>query len=167
MSEKTATASSVAYRKPRTEDGPKVWALIDECKPLDLNSLYCYLLVCTHFADTSVVAEVDGEIAGFISGYRKPAEPDVLFIWQVAVGAKARGRGVGKGMLREAVSRPFCEGVRYMETSITPSNKASWAMFESFAREREAECSKNTLFPAELFGAQGHEEEQLLRIGPF
>ncbi|MDD2638675.1 MAG: hypothetical protein PHO60_06890, partial [Methanothrix sp.] len=49
-------------RKPEVSDGAKIFNLVEICKPLDLNSVYSYLLLCHHFADTCVVAELDGEI---------------------------------------------------------------------------------------------------------
>lgn len=141
-------------------------ALIDECKPLDLNSPYAYLLLCTHFAGTSAVAEMDGAIVGFVGGYLKPDDAAVVFIWQIAVGATARGRGVGRHLLEEVVNRPACRNVQHMESTITPSNEASWVLFRAFARDRGARCEQSTLFRREDFGGHDHEAEQLLRISP-
>ena len=157
---------AVHYRPPRLSDGPAVHALVKRCEPLDLNSPYSYLLLCTDFAATCVVAERDGELVGFVSGYLKPADPRALFIWQVAVSPATRGLGVGKGLLRAVLSRPACVRVERLETTVTPSNAASWAMFHSLARERGARCTRQPIFRAEDFGEETHEEEHLLRIGP-
>ena len=77
-------------RPPAREDGAAVFGLIQRCPPLDANSMYCNLLQCSHFADTSVAALADGVLVGFISGYLVPGRPDSLFIWQVAVGPDTR-----------------------------------------------------------------------------
>lgn len=159
-------AAAPVYREPNVHDAAGVHALVDRCKPLDLNSPYAYLLLCTHFAETCVVAELDGELAGFVSAYLKPEDPSVLFVWQVAVGREARGRGVGKGLLREVLGRPACRHINQMETTITPSNEASWALFYSLARERGALCAQHKAFGAKEFGEHDHEEEHLLRISP-
>ncbi|MDX1606883.1 MAG: diaminobutyrate acetyltransferase, partial [Candidatus Competibacterales bacterium] len=135
--------------------------------PLDLNSVYNYLILCKHFRETCVVVEEQGEIIAFTSGYIPPATPEALFIWQVAVGPKARKRGFGKRLLGELIKRPVCRNVRYLETTITPSNKASWSLFKSFARDLGTDWNDDTLFEGEHFGESGHEPEQLLRIGPF
>src|SRR5690606_8989288 len=66
--------TDVSLRKPDGEDGSKLHALVKRCKPLDENSLYCNLLQCTHFADTCVAAELDGELVGFISAYIPPKQ---------------------------------------------------------------------------------------------
>ncbi len=160
-------ATRVAYRKPTLVDAAAIHALINECKPLDLNSPYAYLLLCTHFADTCAVAERDGDLLGFVSGYRKPADGSVLFIWQVAVSPRGRGQGVGQGLLGEVLARPKQAAVKHLEATISPSNRASWALFESFAKKRGAPCASKTLFREEDFGGLAHEEEQLVRIGPF
>lgn len=154
------------YRKPTLSDAPAVHALIDRCKPLDLNSPYAYLLLCTDFVETCAVAEIEGELAGFVSSYLKPEDPSVLFVWQVAVSQEARGHGVGKGLLRELLSRHVCARVQHLETTITPSNEASWKLFYSLASERGALCARHTAFHANDFGAHSHEEEHMLRISP-
>ena len=94
-------------RKPDATDGAAIWQLVKACKPLDENSMYCNLIQADHFAATSVVAEMDGEIVGWISGYMIPAKEE-LFIWQVAVGAGARGLGLGRKMLLELIERDAC-----------------------------------------------------------
>ena len=167
MSFVEAKTASVVYRKPALADAAAIHALIDECQPLDLNSKYAYMLLCTHFADTCAVAEREGSVVGFVSAYRKPNDHSVLFVWQVAVSERGRGQGVGKGLLEEILTRPEQAAVRNLEATISPSNRPSWALFESFARKRGAKCASQTLFREEDFGSQEHEEEQLLRIGPF
>ena len=171
MHTRTADTASILRgprcRRPRQADAASVHALIEECKPLDLNSLYAYLLLCTHFSDTSAVAEVNGMPRGFVAGYLKPSEPSVLFIWQIAVGHDVRGHGVGAALLQEVLDRPACRDVRYLEATITPANEPSRALFRALARARGARCHEAPLFHAADFGGGDHEEEQLLRIGPF
>ena len=60
------------------------------------------------------------------------------------------------------------DGVRYLEASVTPSNEASSRMFRGFARAFDAPCNETNLFRADQFPkGEAHEEERLLRIGPF
>jgi len=148
-------------------DAARVHALIRSSGGLDVNSLYAYLLLCTHFANTSAIAEAGGTLVGFAGGYRKPDEPDAVFVWQIAVDGTARGRGVGRGLLTTLLCQPGAAAIRYLEATITPSNKASWALFRSFARSLEADCHTHTMFRQADFGGHDHEEEELLRIGPF
>ncbi len=152
---------------PDAEDGPAITALICDCPPLDTNSAYCNLLQCTHFAETCVVAELSGEIVGWISAYRPPSEPDRLFVWQVAVAASARGLGLGGRMLDELMARPAAQGICGLTTTVTETNDASWAIFGSFARRRGAAFSKRPIFERDRHFAGAHDTEFLVSIGPF
>merc|ERR1712169_161542 len=50
--QKNVTAEcNFSFRKPVSTDGSDVFALVERCKPLDVNSMYCNLLQCSHFAD--------------------------------------------------------------------------------------------------------------------
>ncbi|TGD73025.1 diaminobutyrate acetyltransferase [Mangrovimicrobium sediminis] len=157
---------TVVLRQPRPEDGAALHALIAACPPLDENSMYCNLLQCTHFAATTVVAERDGELVGAISGYLPPASPDTLFIWQVAVSAQARGEGLARRMLNHIVERESCAGVRFMETTVTDDNAASWALFESFAHHWHAPLQRSVMFERSAHFGDSHDTEFLARIGP-
>ncbi|WP_077529857.1 diaminobutyrate acetyltransferase [Vreelandella utahensis] len=167
MTSDTSRAEAIELRQPKDTDGYRLHRLIAECPPLDPNSIYCNLLQCSHFAETGVAAELDGELVGFISAYIPPTKPDTVFVWQVAVHEKARGTGLGKRMLRFIVERPACRGVRFMDTTITEDNEASWGLFRSFARDLGAETQQSVFFDSEAhFGGQ-HDSEILFRIGPF
>ncbi|MFC6978152.1 diaminobutyrate acetyltransferase [Microbulbifer taiwanensis] len=163
----------VLLRRPVSEDGADVHRLISRCPPLDENSLYCNLLHSSHFAATSVAAqwegagEEKGELAGFVSGYLVPERPDTLFVWQVAVAEEARGLGLAGRMIRDILGRPSCAQVRYLETTITPGNEASWALFRGLARKLDTGCAESVMFDRERHFRGRHDSEMLLRIGPF
>lgn len=157
-------------RRPRASDGRSVHALIAACAPLDTNSLYLNLLQCTHFADTCVLAErIEGASspAGFISGYLLPNRPTTLFIWQVAIAASERGHGLAKAMLFDLLDRPECADVDRIDTTITQSNSASWALFRSLARSLNCSIEDRVLFDRNEHLDGVHESEVLVAIGPF
>lgn len=161
-------APSIQFRQPQPDDGIAVHELIARCPPLDPNSRYCNLLQCSHFADTSIIAvAADGNALGFISGYRVPARPDTLFVWQVAVDAAARGLGLGSRLLLGLLERPDLADIHYLETTIGHDNQASWALFERLARALSAETQTTTLFESQRHFDGCHADEVLLRIGPF
>jgi L-2,4-diaminobutyric acid acetyltransferase len=153
-------------RRPVAEDGAALHALIASCPPLDTNSMYCNLLQCTHFAATSVVADRNGKLLAAVSGYLVPGREDTLFIWQVAVGEDARGQGLAGRMLNEILSRPECQAVSYIETTVTASNAASWALFEGFARRAGAPLQRSEKFEQSIHFNNQHPSEILARIGP-
>lgn len=135
--------SSVTFREPMTEDGAAIFELVRQCKPLDENSRYCNLIQADHFSETCVVAELDGDVVGWVSGHMIPGE-DAFFVWQVAVSPKARGMGLGGRMLRHLAGRQACLSATMLKTTITEDNGASWAMFESFARSIGGELTDTT-----------------------
>lgn len=160
-------AGEPEIRPARRTDGAAVWRQVRASKVLDVNSSYAYLLFLDHFGHTSVVAERDGEVVGFVTGFRPPLRPEVVFVWQVAVDESMRGRGLARRMLDALVRLEGCHGVRYLETTVTPSNGPSQALFASFARGLGAEHEVSPYFGEELFPDAGHEAEELHRIGPF
>lgn len=157
---------NLILRSPTDSDGMAVHKLIAESPPLDTNSAYCNLIQCAHFAQTSVLAETAGETVGFISGHRIPARSDTLFVWQVAVSAKGRGQGLAGRMLAAILDRPGNEDIRYLETTVTADNEASWALFESFARKRGADLERSVFFDRDQHFGGTHDTEVLARIGP-
>ncbi len=158
---------NIKLKNPNAEDGHAVHALVERCKPLDPNSMYCNLLQSSHFADTAVAAELEDELVGFVSGYRIPQRPKTLFVWQVAVGANARGQGLAGRMLRAILTRPGNEDIQAIETTITPDNKASWALFESLARKLDCQIDSEVMFDKHKHFNGEHETEMLVKLGPF
>ncbi len=165
--EESSSTRRILLRQPGAGDGISIYNLVDQSKPLDLNSLYSYLLICAHHDTTSVVVESDGEITGYISGYRHPKKNDTLFIWQVAVSQTMRKMGLARKMVLDILSRTHLDDIRFIETTVTPSNSASRGFFRNLASHLKTECNESDYFSAEMFGGEGHEPEDLFRIGPF
>ncbi len=157
----------IELRKPTAEDAVPVFDLIAATPALDDNSLYCNLLQCSHFADTSVVALVDGQVVGFASGHRPPQHADTLFIWQVVVSDSMRGKGLAADMVMSILEREDCKDVSYLEATITETNQASWGLFESLAKRLDAGLQKSVFFDKEAHFANRHDSEILAHIGPF
>ena len=159
-------AAPITMRMPDMEDGSKVHALIASCPPLDPNSLYCNLLQCSHFAETCVIAELADTPIGWVSAYRPPQQPDTLFVWQVAVAKGARGSGLAMRLIKALLARPACAGIRQIRTTITPDNRASWALFRGLARHLGSGISDTPWFLADTHFGGAHAGEHLITIGP-
>lgn len=155
------------FCKPDKEDGADVWKLIKHTGVLDLNSSYSYLMWCEIFSETSIVAKREGKVVGFISGFIQPDSPDTLFIWQVAVNESERGKGLGTKMLFQLLGRNFCEEVKYLEATVSPSNAPSKYLFNGLAKKLNTDCSVSDYFSSTDFPQKGHEDELKFRIGPF
>ena len=153
-------------RKPRVEDGVKLRQLIAESNEMDDNSCYLYLLLCRDFADTCVVAEQDGEVVGFVTGYVPPTRSASLFVWQVVVAPVARRQGLAARMLEALINQFPGEKLEWVEATITPDNQPSRRLFASLARKLQTEINFSPCFRAEHFGNFSHDPEELCRVGP-
>ena len=152
----------VVLRHPVLEDGTAVFDLVDACKPLDLNSHYLYLLQCSHFASSCVVATWHGEPVAWVSGYIPPNRTDTFFVWQVAVGEKARGLGLGKKLITWVLAQQ--KGIQKIHTSITPDNAASWGLFKSLARDWGSDLTSRDWFDKQSHFGGRHNTEVLVEI---
>lgn len=156
--------------QPVSRDGADVWNFINQIKDLDDNSMYCNLLQCTHFAATSVIARhsnVEGAIAGWMSGYVPPEQPDTLFVWQICVASSARGSGLGKKLVREVLKRQALSGITRIQSTITPGNEKSWGLFRSLAGDLKADLGHQDHFDQHAHFGGAHDSELLVTIGPF
>lgn len=162
------STDNYVLRSPEVDDGADLHKLVEETGVLDVNSPYSYLMLGEYFSETCVLAERRGRTVGFLSGLLPPEQDDTVFVWQVAVSKTERKRGLGLKLLKELVSRPVCRTVRYLETTITPSNSASMRLFRKFAHEVGASCNVETVFDKRHFpDGAAHEPERRFRIGPF
>ncbi len=157
------TTAKVTLRKPAPTDGAAIWELVRACRPLDENSMYANLIQADHFRDTCVLAELDGEVVGWISGHMIPKQ-DAFFVWQVAVGPKARGMGLGKRMLLELLSRDDVSDATVLKTTITKDNDASWALFRSFARTIGGDLTDEPHYEKDAHFDGAHDTEHMVSI---
>lgn len=162
----SAPLGTLPMRMPDRHDAAGIHELISQCPPLDQNSLYTYLLLSEHFRSTCIIAHDQESIAGYVSAYIPPGRDDVLFVWQVAVHRRARGKGLGMQMLHHLLLRPDLSQINYIETTVGPENQASRSMFARLARDLGTALCEQPMFERALFGQHGHDDEPLLRIGP-
>lgn len=165
LSEPPSTTLSI--RPPTVEDAAAMWRLVRDSGVLDVNSPYSYLILCRHFGQTCLVAEAAGEIVGFVTAYRPPVEPQVIFVWQIGVAQSMRGRGVGLTLLDALVRKEAANGASFLEATVTPSNAPSQALFRAIAQRLHTKCEETPCFSTHLFPDETHEAEDLFRIGPF
>ncbi|WP_024793304.1 diaminobutyrate acetyltransferase [Tomitella biformata] len=151
--------TAVTFQVPSISDGRRLWEIARDSRELDLNSSYAYVLWCRDFQNTSIVALVDGRVCGFVTGYIRPERPDTLVVWQVAVDAEQRGKRIA-GQLLDGLLDRLAPDVSRMETTISPGNAASIALFTGTAGRRGLEIKSEPLFgPADF--PDSHEPEDL------
>jgi L-2,4-diaminobutyric acid acetyltransferase len=152
--------------EPHVEDGLELERLVKESDPLEENSIYAYLLLCTHFYKTCIVAKQRDQVVGFVSAYIKPEQRNTLFIWQVAVKSNWRKHGLALKLIQQLLKRRCMRDVKYIEATVTASNQASKNLFMSIAKSYDTRCETQVVFSKELFDGNAHEDEYLFRIGP-
>jgi len=161
-----SSALETRFRAPNDTDGSRVWELIESTAALDSNSLYANLLQCSDFAGTCAIAERDGKVVGWMSGYVPPSQPGTLFVWQVCVSDAARGQGLGKRLIANVLARPENAKLDHVTCTITSDNQASWALFGSVAKALDAPLQRAGRFDREKHFAGEHASEFAVTIGP-
>lgn len=156
---------ALQYRCARPEDGMAVWKLVQASGTLEANTAYFYLIFCSDFAQTCLIAEHAGQPVGVIVGYHPPNESDTVFCWQIGVHPDWRGRGVASRLLAQWLQLPANQKVRYVTATVATDNVASDRLFRSFARRLEVDCDVKEHFTESLI-EPGHAPEPLYRIGP-
>ncbi|MCM3556838.1 diaminobutyrate acetyltransferase [Janibacter melonis] len=158
--------TDVRYRKPKVGDASTIFELVKHTPALDLNSWYYYAIFFRDFSDTSMVAEVNGEVAGFVTGYLRPQRPDTLFLWQTATTLTHGVTNLGLHLIAELVDAVQQRTpLAYVEATIDPNNRAISMQFRMLARLLKTDKSEELAFSADHFSELEH-DEQLIRIGP-
>ncbi|QOG13148.1 diaminobutyrate acetyltransferase [Arcobacter sp. FWKO B] len=150
---------------PTKGDAKSIYNLIKNSKPLDLNSQYLYLLQTTYFSDTCLIAKHNYKVIGFVSGFIHPKDENIFFVWQVAVDSSYRGQNIAFKMLKELFSKDTLSNIKYIHTTISPSNIASQKVFEKFANEFEFDKEISIFATKEDFD-DAHEDELLYMMKP-
>lgn len=153
----------IALRAPRPNDAPAIWRLAP-AQGADRDSPYAFVLLCTHFADTGIVASLDGAVVGYALGYRPPAYPRDLFVWQLGV-APGGPDDLAVRMLEELLARPACAEARFLCMTRAPTDLPLRDLLATLGRRcgvglREEPCFSHALF------ARPHADEALCRVGP-
>ncbi|WP_314733333.1 diaminobutyrate acetyltransferase [Anaerobacillus sp. CMMVII] len=134
MKSKDTMEHTLTIEKPKITDGKRMWELVKQ-STLDLNSPYKYIMMCEYFSETCVVVKKNEQLVGFITAFIPPTQQNVIFVWQVGVAPSQQGKGLASKMLAELLGRSACKDIKYLEATVTPSNKASQSLFRGFARK--------------------------------
>lgn len=162
----SAGLGAISIRTAEQSDAAAIWRLVRDCPILELNSGYAYLLLCTDFRETCLVAEGDGRVAGFVTAYVPPSRGEVLFVWQIGVAPWARGRRLATRLLERLLQGSAARSVRFLEATVSPENEASLRLFRSLAEKLNVPFQTRPHFHHADFPDTEHDDEPMVRIGP-
>lgn len=159
----TRALPDIRLRRPTVADAAAVHDLVLRSPPLDVNSMYAYLMLCRDFAATSVVALRGDRLAGFVTGYRPPRDPGTYFAWQSAVDPALTRPGLAFAMMTEVADQARRAGARFFETTVNPGNRAVVMLVRKLARHYGGAPEVSTLFDSADLGGE-HEPEVRYRF---
>jgi ribosomal protein S18 acetylase RimI-like enzyme len=84
-------------------------------------------LFLNHFHTTSLVAEYDGAMVGFLVGFVSPSEPSEAYIHYVAVDPARRNDGLARRLYDEFLERARGQGCTVARAITSPTNEPSIA----------------------------------------
>ncbi len=84
-------------------------------------------LFVRYFADTCLVAEIDGDLAGFLIGFMAQSDPDVAYVHFAGVNPDYRRRGVGQGLYDRFAQLAAKEGRSKIRSVTSTVNRLSHA----------------------------------------
>ena len=138
--EAATVAERMTVREARITDGARLWRLVRDMGGLELNSAYFYLLYCRDHARTSLVAETDGRLAGFVSCLLT-ATPGEVKLDKLYVDPQRQRLGLGRRLVDHVVARALAAGC---ETLILAVNKHNTDAIAAYRKQgfavRESVC---------------------------
>jgi ribosomal protein S18 acetylase RimI-like enzyme len=92
-------------------------------------------LFFTHFRPTSFVAEIDGTVAGFVTGFISATCPEQAYIHFVGVDPATRGSGVGRALYERFFAAARGAGCDEVLAVTSPRNAGSIAFHHGMGFE--------------------------------
>jgi predicted GNAT superfamily acetyltransferase len=116
----------IALRAATAADYDRIVAVVDDWWGRPVRHALPRLFL-DHFHDTSLVAERDGELAGFLVAFMSPSNPDDAYIHFVGVSPRSRGSGLARRLYETFFDRARTEGRRVVRAVTAAHNSASIA----------------------------------------
>lgn len=113
-------------RAARPDDYDRVVSVLDEWWGRPIAAALPRLFL-HHFHATSLVAEEEGALAGFLVGFHSPSQADEAYIHFVGVAPSARGTGLARSLYEEFFAAAVAAGRRRVRAVTSPVNTGSIA----------------------------------------
>lgn len=121
---------NVSIRCSVPADCEAIWAVVESWwgRPIESDMFSRFFL--THFNETCLIAESNGQFVGFLIGFLSQTHKDEAYIRFVVVHPEARGSGVGRALYETFFSISVKHQRRVIRSVTSPSNKASVAFHQ-------------------------------------
>jgi predicted GNAT superfamily acetyltransferase len=121
---------NVDVRPARPEDYEAIVAVVDDWWGRPMARMLPRLFL-DHFHRTSLVAERDGELLGFLIGFHSASAPHRAYIHFVGVAPAARGTGLARRMYEKFFEASIQDGCTTVSAITSPMNTASVAFHKA------------------------------------
>ncbi|WP_349646354.1 GNAT family N-acetyltransferase [Candidatus Parabeggiatoa sp. HSG14] len=115
----------------KKEDIQSVLDLINECSYVEKHSPFVYWVLSNYFGNVTLVGHDSNRIMGFVSSIIGSEPRKSAYIWQIAVDAKWRRKGIARTLIRHLFKEYEKQEIEAVEFSIAPNNNASLALFSN------------------------------------
>lgn len=129
-----ATPDGVRVRPARPADYDPIAAVVDDWWGRPILEVLPRLFL-DHFHATSLVAEDDDGLAGFLVGFHSPSEPDQAYIHFVGIAPRQRGRGLGRALYEQFFAAAREAGRTRVDAVTSPVNTPSIAFHRAMGFE--------------------------------
>lgn len=117
---------TVEVRPARPDDYESIVAVVDEWWGRPMARMLPRLFL-DHFHATSLIAERDGELLGFLIGFHSASAPHRAYIHFVGVAPAARGTGLARELYERFFAASIQDGCTTVSAITSPMNTASVA----------------------------------------
>ena len=121
---------NVQVRPARPEDYEAIVAVVDDWWGRPMAGMLPRLFL-DHFHATSLIAERDGELLGFLIGFHSASAPHRAYIHFVGVAPAARGTGLARRMYEKFFEASIQDGCTTVSAITSPMNTASVAFHKA------------------------------------
>lgn len=123
--------NELTYQRVMVDSSEAIQALVADCPPLTLHTPFTYWVILSRSPDLCIGAFADGDLVGVVLTI--PSLARAAFVWQIGVRQEFRGQKVAHALLDRSWQAAKCVGLKGIEVTIDPQNKASTSMFKKFA----------------------------------
>ena len=133
------------FRTAHQGDFLAVHRFVASCQGLERYAEHFYKIMLRYFGEGCYIAEQDGEIIGWILGFKTYNAPGTYFLWQIGIKPGLQGRGIGRSLLRYAEKEIESLGCSRIELTIDPENTPSQKLFEKSGYSNISEVEGETV----------------------